>query len=107
MQHSCRAATTRYGKSIDAAAAGWDTRTDTAVVLGAGGAGRGVVYGLIQRGITNIHVVNRTRPKADAIAFTVDQAMATKSRAQSGALKPSNAQAAKDEDDGICLSCGA
>jgi ribonucleoside-diphosphate reductase alpha chain/ribonucleoside-diphosphate reductase subunit M1 len=49
----------------------------------------------------------RTRPKADAIAFTVDQAMATKSRAQSGALKPSNAQAAKDEDDGICLSCGA
>lgn len=53
--------------AIDAAAPGWDTRTDTAVVLGAGGAGRGVVYGLIQRGITTIHVVNRTLAKAEAL----------------------------------------
>ena len=42
----------------------------------------------------------RTRPKADAIAFTVDQAMAAKSRGES-ALKPVNTEPEE------CLSCGA
>ena len=53
--------------ALDAAAPGWDARTKTAVVLGAGGAGRAVVYGLIERGITTIHVVNRTLAKAEAL----------------------------------------
>jgi shikimate dehydrogenase len=52
--------------ALDAAAPGWDKRTDTAVVLGAGGAGRAVVYGLIERGLKTIHVVNRTYEKAAA-----------------------------------------
>jgi len=43
----------------------------------------------------------RTRPKADAIAFTVDQAMAAKSR---GALKETNKGTPEPEE---CLSCGA
>ena len=38
-----------------------------------------------------------------AIAFTVDQAMAAKSRGD--ALKPSNKAAPAEEE--ICLSCGA
>ena len=42
----------------------------------------------------------RTRPKADAIAFTVDQAMAAKSRGEN-ALKPVNTEPEE------CLSCGA
>ncbi len=50
--------------SLDAAAPGWDKRTSSAVVLGAGGAGRAIVYGLIERGITTIHLVNRTFEKA-------------------------------------------
>lgn len=53
--------------ALDAAAPGWDTRTTEAVVLGAGGAGRAVVYGLIERGIGIVHVVNRTRDKAEAL----------------------------------------
>ncbi len=53
--------------SIDATAAGWDERASSAVVLGAGGAGRAIVYGLIERGIKEIHLVNRTLDKA--IAF--------------------------------------
>ncbi len=40
--------------------------TDTAVVLGAGGASRAVIYGMIERGIKTIHVVNRTPAKAEA-----------------------------------------
>ena len=52
--------------ALDAASPGWEKRTDSAVVLGAGGAGRAIVYGLIERGIKTIHVVNRTISKAEA-----------------------------------------
>lgn len=50
--------------ALDASAPGWDRRSKSAVVLGAGGAGRAVVYGLIERGIETIHVVNRTYQRA-------------------------------------------
>ena len=53
--------------ALDAAAPGWDGRTTEAIVLGAGGAGRAVVYGLIERGLETIHVVNRTIEKAAAM----------------------------------------
>jgi shikimate dehydrogenase len=53
--------------ALDAAAPGWDGRTSEAIVLGAGGAGRAVVYGLIERGLETIHVVNRTIEKAAAM----------------------------------------
>ncbi len=51
-------------EALDAAAPAWDERTESAVVLGAGGAGRAIVYGLVERGINTIHVVNRTLEKA-------------------------------------------
>ena len=53
--------------ALDSAAPGWDGRTSEAIVLGAGGAGRAVVYGLIERGLETIHVVNRTIEKAAAM----------------------------------------
>ena len=53
--------------ALDAAAPGWDQRTSEAIVLGAGGAGRALVYGLIERGIGSIHLVNRTVEKSDAM----------------------------------------
>lgn len=53
--------------SLDTAASGWDQRTDRAVVLGAGGAGRAVIFGLIERGLSEIHVINRTLSKAEAL----------------------------------------
>jgi shikimate dehydrogenase len=52
--------------ALDANAPGWDSMTDTAVVLGAGGASRAVIYGLIERGIKTIHLVNRTAAKSEA-----------------------------------------
>ena len=52
--------------ALDASAAGWDKRGGHAVVLGAGGAGRAVVWGLLERGFTQIHVVNRSFDKAEA-----------------------------------------
>ncbi len=52
--------------NLDAAAPGWDRASD-AVVLGAGGSARAVVFGLTERGIARIHVVNRTAERAQAL----------------------------------------
>ncbi|MCL4765709.1 MAG: shikimate dehydrogenase [Hyphomicrobiaceae bacterium] len=54
--------------ALDASAPGWDKSGRHAVVIGAGGAGRAVVWGLLERGITRIHVVNRTYDRAVAMA---------------------------------------
>ena len=53
--------------NLDAAVPGWHTQLDTAVVLGAGGAARAVVFGLIERGVRHIHVVNRGFDRAAAL----------------------------------------
>jgi len=53
--------------NLDASVPGWDAATD-ALVLGAGGASRAVVFGLIERGITRVHLANRTAGRAQALA---------------------------------------
>ncbi|UGA44517.1 shikimate dehydrogenase [Bradyrhizobium quebecense] len=53
--------------NLDARAPGWDN-TEDALVLGAGGAARAVVFGLIERGIARVHLVNRTIDRARALA---------------------------------------
>jgi shikimate dehydrogenase len=51
--------------NLDESAPGWDATPGQAVVLGAGGAARAIVWALITRGFAPVHVVNRdpTRPK--------------------------------------------
>ena len=53
--------------NLAACAPGWDRNLDKAVVLGAGGAARAVVYGLLERGVEHIAVVNRTQQRAEAL----------------------------------------
>jgi shikimate dehydrogenase len=53
--------------NLDAAAPGWDT-AEQALVLGAGGSSRAVVFGLIERGIKRVHLANRTIDRARALA---------------------------------------
>jgi shikimate dehydrogenase len=53
--------------NLDACAPGWDGIED-ALVLGAGGASRAVVFGLIERGIKRVHLVNRTLDRARVLA---------------------------------------
>jgi shikimate dehydrogenase len=53
--------------NLDAAAPGWDKGLANAVVLGAGGSSRAVVFGLIERGVTRIHVVNRSVERAQGL----------------------------------------
>ncbi|NBN80176.1 shikimate dehydrogenase [Microvirga tunisiensis] len=54
--------------NLDEGAPGWDADPGPAVVLGAGGAARAIVWALLSRGFTPVHVVNRTEDKARAIA---------------------------------------
>ncbi len=53
--------------NLDAARRGWDRGLRNAVVLGAGGAARAVVYGLVLRGVARIAVVNRTAGRAEVL----------------------------------------
>jgi shikimate dehydrogenase len=53
--------------NLDASAPGWD-KAEEALVLGAGGSARAVVFGLIERGIKTVHLANRTIERAQALA---------------------------------------
>ena len=53
--------------NLDACAPGWDAASD-ALVLGAGGSARAVVFGLIERGIKRVHLANRTIERARVLA---------------------------------------
>jgi len=54
--------------SLDAEAPGWRDRVNSAVVLGAGGVARAIVYGLVSRGVERVAIVNRTESRAVALA---------------------------------------
>ncbi len=56
-----------FVNNLDACAAGWDSAED-ALVLGAGGSSRAVVFGLIERSVKRVHVANRTIARARALA---------------------------------------
>ena len=53
--------------NLDACAPGWDA-ADEALVLGAGGSSRAVVFGLLERGVKRVRLANRTLERARAVA---------------------------------------
>lgn len=53
---------------LDASVPGWDQRTESTLVLGAGGASRSVVYALLERGVARVVIANRTRARAEVLA---------------------------------------
>ena len=53
--------------NLDASSPGWDVAAE-ALVLGAGGSSRAVVFGLLERGIARIHLANRSLDRAQALA---------------------------------------
>ena len=53
--------------NLDAVTPGWDRGLSTAVVVGAGGGARAVVYALITREVGRVYVINRTKEKAQAL----------------------------------------
>ena len=53
--------------NLDSSTPGWDRGLESAVVLGAGGSARAVIFALVQRDVQRIHVVNRTRARAEGL----------------------------------------
>jgi shikimate dehydrogenase len=56
-----------FTANLDEYAPGWD-KAETAVVLGAGGASRAVIQAIRDRGVQEIHVVNRTLARAQELS---------------------------------------
>ena len=58
-----------YGflENLKTGAPGWDPRSGPAVVLGAGGAARAVISSLLEVGVPEIYLSNRTRVRADKL----------------------------------------
>ncbi len=54
--------------SLDADAPGWDAEGAAALVLGSGGAARGIVHALLSRGLTRVYIANRTEQRARELA---------------------------------------
>ena len=65
--HSTNTDVEGFINNLDASSPGWDG-IEEALVLGAGGAGRAVVFGLIERGIKRVRLVNRTAERARTLA---------------------------------------
>jgi len=73
--------------NLDACAPGWD-KADEALVLGAGGSSRAVVFGLIGRGIKRVHLINRTLSRAQVLAERFGYAVQPAKWEQIGELLP-------------------
>jgi shikimate dehydrogenase len=54
--------------NMDESAPSWAERAKSAVVIGAGGAARAIVYALMSRRFERIAIVNRTQARAEALA---------------------------------------
>ncbi|MCS0502521.1 shikimate dehydrogenase [Ancylobacter mangrovi] len=65
----CGANTDVHGflANLDAAEPDWTRALGEAVVLGAGGAARGIIHGLLSRGLDRVVVANRTFARAEAM----------------------------------------
>ena len=58
--------------NLDARAPGWDARPGPALVLGAGGSARAIVYALSQRGFSPIRILNRSPERAESLVAARD-----------------------------------
>jgi shikimate dehydrogenase len=72
--------------NLDAAAPGWDRGLKSVVVLGAGGSARAVLFGLIERGVSRIHLVNRTHERSQTLAERFGAAVVPSPWEEAGAL---------------------
>jgi shikimate dehydrogenase len=75
-----------FNTNLDSEAPGWD-RDGPAVVIGAGGAARAIVWALAARGFTKVSIINRTAGRAEKLASAFSCANAAGFESLEGALK--------------------
>jgi shikimate dehydrogenase len=64
-----------FAANLDRESPGWD-HGNSALLIGAGGAARAIIWALAQRGFKNIRIVNRTKARAAELASLYPQARA-------------------------------
>ena len=57
-----------FRDNLNATFPGWKSTTQSALVLGAGGGGLAIVYALVQEGLKQIFITNRSQERAEQIA---------------------------------------
>ena len=69
----CASNTDIYGfiSNLDDQTPGWDKIGQPVAVLGAGGSARGIIRGLLDRGMQQIRLANRSRERAEALAASL------------------------------------
>ncbi|MFD1253893.1 Shikimate dehydrogenase [Devosia equisanguinis] len=58
--------------NLDAGAPGWDKDLGSVILLGAGGATRALLVALKSRNVGHVHIVNRSRDKAEALVREIE-----------------------------------
>lgn len=66
--HAANTDTYGFMRHLDLSAPRWAERDRPALLLGAGGAARGIVHGLLQAGVGEIRIANRTLARAEDVA---------------------------------------
>lgn len=66
--HAANTDTFGFMRHLELSAPNWNKRDRPAMVLGAGGAARGIVHGLLEAGVGEVRVVNRTIGRAVELA---------------------------------------
>lgn len=54
-------------KNCDKTAPHWEKHVENALVIGAGGGARAIVYGLLEKGIPHVTLINRNRERAEEL----------------------------------------
>lgn len=65
--HAANTDTYGFMTYLSARAPQWQQRDAPVAILGAGGAARAIVYGLLEAGVTEVRVFNRSRARADQL----------------------------------------
>jgi len=66
--HAANTDTYGFMMHLDHAAPDWKAHEGPACVLGAGGAARAIIHGLLEAGVAEVRVFNRTRARAESLA---------------------------------------
>ncbi|MGE0700234.1 MAG: shikimate dehydrogenase [Hyphomicrobiaceae bacterium] len=66
--HAANTDTYGFMRHLDLSAPRWKAKDRPVLLLGAGGAARGIVYGLLDAGVGEVRVANRTLARAEEIA---------------------------------------
>lgn len=67
--HAANTDTYGFMRHLDVSAPRWRAKDRPVLLLGAGGAARGIVYGMLEAGVGQVRIANRTLARAEEIAW--------------------------------------